>query len=179
MTLTAAPMTVPRESGHRAAMAESDNELPTIADLDALVRLIEETPEPEQLYVRWSRGPALDLCHEDPDRQMSRDSLTGVPLPGLSANPLAVESWWDGRPLRLWVARRLYDYRHLRDLRGPGTRAWVLAGEVCGRGPDNEPLVRCHRPIAWIADRALREARNLVDALSSAEWGPLDRRGGP
>jgi hypothetical protein len=33
-----------------------------------------------------------------------KDALTGVRLPGLSANPLAVEDWWAPRPLRVWVA---------------------------------------------------------------------------
>ncbi len=87
-----------------------------------------------------------------------------------------MEEWWRDRPVRLWVARRLYDYRHLANLRGPGVRPWVLRGELCGRGPDNEPLVRCHRPVAWIADTALREAMTEVEAQGSGEWGPLDRR---
>jgi hypothetical protein len=59
--------------------------------------------------------------------------------------------------VRLWVARRLYDYQHLRDARGPGVKPWILVGDRCGRGPDNEPLVRCRRPMAWIADHALHE----------------------
>jgi hypothetical protein len=50
-------------------------------------------------------------------------------------------------------------------------------GDQCGRGPDNEPLVRVRRPVAWIADAALVEAEHLVEAQNSAEWGPLDRRG--
>lgn len=142
----------------------------TISDLDGLAALVETSRE--ELYLRWSQGPAADL----PTKQSSRDALTGVPLPGLSANPLAVEPWWGDRSIRLWVARRLHDYRHLRDLRGPGVRAWVLAGEVTGRGPDNEPLVHCRRPIAWIADEALAEAEELVAKQGSTEWGPLDRR---
>ena len=67
-------------------------------------------------------------------------------------------------------------YRHLAKLRGPGVRPWVLAGDLCGRGPDNEPLVRCRRPVAWISERALREALAEVEAQGSREWGPLDRR---
>jgi hypothetical protein len=126
--------------------------------------------------VRWSRGPDVDLMHDGAGPASSRDSLTGVPLPGLSANPLAVEQWWGDRPVRLWVARRLYDYRHLREIRGEGVRPWVLVGEPCGRGPDNEPLVRCRRPVAWISDLALHEAQQAVEAQGSEEWGPLDRR---
>jgi hypothetical protein len=103
--------------------------------------------------------------------------LAGVPLPGLSANPLRVEPWWGDRSLRLWLARRLYDYRHLRDLRGPGVRPWVLAATECGRGPDNEPLVVDIQPLAWIDDTVLEECEKDVAAQHSDEWGPLDRRG--
>jgi hypothetical protein len=147
--------------------------LPTIADLDALTELVTGSAEEDQLFVRWSAGPTVDL------RQVgtSRDALTGVPLPGLSANPLAVEPWWGDRSLRLWVARRLYDYRHLRYQRGPGVRPWILVGNQCGRGPDNEPLVRVRRPVGWIADAALIQAEQLVEAQNAAEWGPLDRHG--
>jgi hypothetical protein len=152
-------------------VSEPYEDLPTIGDLDELVRLVESSPERDDLYVRWSRGPAVDMRSAS-----SRDSLTGTPLPGLSVNSLAVEAWWRDRPARLWVARRLYDYRHLADLRGTGTRPWVLTGELCGRGPDNEPLVRCRRPVAWIADTAQREALAEVEKQGSAEWGPLDRR---
>jgi hypothetical protein len=149
--------------------------MPTVGDLDGLVELIRRFPQSDELYVRWSRGPAVDLRNDDRGGATSRDSLTGIPLPGLSANPLAVEPWWGGRSLKLWVARRLYDYQHLRNLRGPGVRPWVLVGEVCGRGPDNEPLVRCRRPVAWIADLALHQSQQLVQAQGSQEWGPLDR----
>jgi hypothetical protein len=104
----------------------------------------------------------------------SFDDLTGVSLPGLSANPLAVEPWWDDRPLRLWVARRLYDYSHLKHEKGPCVRPWVLEGEEIGRGPDNEPLVRCDRPVAWIAPGIIAEARRVADE-QNAQCGPLRR----
>jgi hypothetical protein len=144
--------------------------LPTVTSLAELVTLT-ETEGDEHLYVRWSNGPDADLAADGE----SRDALTGAALPGLSASPLRVEPWWD-RSLRLWLARRLYDYRHLRDLRGPDTRPWVLRGDEVGRGPDNEPLVRCERALAWVADEVLHEAERLVDQQESAEWGPMDRR---
>ena len=147
--------------------------LPTISTLDDLVGLVEEGDE--DLYVRWSLGPDTDLDGGSP--AASRDALTGITLPGMSANSLRVEPWWGGRPLRLWVARRLYDYRHLRDLRGSGTRAWILRGRECSRGPDNEPLVRDVVPVAWVDDTALEECVRLVEEQRSPEWGPLDRRG--
>jgi hypothetical protein len=163
-----------RAGGKIAAVSDTDETMATVRDLEELVDLVRRFPEQDQLYVRWSQGPAVDL-RDDDGAVTSRDSLTGVPLPGLSANPLAVEPWWGDRPLNLWVGRRLYDYQHLRELRGPGVRPWVLVGEACGRGPDNEPLVRCRRPLAWIADLALRESQRLVQAQGSQEWGPLDR----
>ena len=150
--------------------------LPTIHDLDELADLVERARGHEHLYVRWSQGPDADLSADTGGgEQSSRDSLTGVTLAGLSANPLDVEPWWENRSVRLWVARRLYDYRHLRDLRGPGVRPWVLAGDECGRGPDNEPLVLCRRPIAWVSERALRQCEQAVEAQHAPEWGPLHR----
>jgi hypothetical protein len=144
----------------------SPGDLPTLASLDEVVALAAEGGE--DLYVRWSKGPA-----DDHDAQ-SRDDLTGVELPGLSASALAVEDWWAGNPLRLWVARRLHDYRHLRDRRA--ARAWVFRGTEVGRGPDNEPLVTCKEPVAWISASAIAEAERLVDSQSE-EWGSLDRTG--
>ena len=83
-------------------------DLPTIQSLDELADLIAAK---DGLYLRWSRGPDADA------ERVSLDELTGVELPGLSASPLAVEPWWGDRALRLWAARRLYDYQHLRERR--------------------------------------------------------------
>ena len=148
--------------------------LPTIDDLDELAALLEGIGRDGNLYVRWSRGPGADLADGQPG-QSSRDSLTGITLPGLSANPLRVEPWWGDRSTRLWIARRLYDYSHLRHLRGADVRPWVLLGEQCGRGPDNEPLVICHRPVAWVSEQALRQSQEAVREQGSDEWGPLHR----
>jgi hypothetical protein len=148
----------------------------TLAELAALAEAA-GPPAGRDLYVRWSQGPAADLAAGGGE-QSSRDGLTGVLMPGLSANPLQVEPWWDGRPLRVWLARRLHDYRHLRELRGPGVRAWVLAGVERGRGPDNEPLVICREPLAWVEEPALAECeRVLAEHGARDDWGPLDRRG--
>ena len=136
----------------------------TVASLDELAELVGGE---EDLYLRWSSGPESDSTRR------SRDDLTGVELPGLSASALAVEPWWNGRPTRLWVARRLYDYRHLAERR-PDAKPWVFEGDECGRGPDNEPLVDCRRPVAWIAPEAVEEAARLIDE-QRGDWGPLDR----
>ncbi|HEY8374016.1 MAG TPA: DUF6098 family protein [Pseudonocardiaceae bacterium] len=151
----------------------SADNLPTIGSLDELAALVDSPDRGEGLYVRWSRGPASDLGASA--HQSSRDGLTGIPLPGLSANPLWVEGWWGERSRALWVARRLYDYRHLRERRGPGVRAWVFRGEEHGRGPDNEPLVVCREPIAWVADEVLAECERMVAEQGVGPWGSLDR----
>jgi hypothetical protein len=149
--------------GHIREMAHQ-----CITSLDELVELMQRSPQRE-LYVRWTRDPQADL-----DSGSSRDKLTGVPLPGLSANSLAVEPWWEPRERRTWVARRLYDYRHLAELRGPDTRPWIFDGTEVGRGPDNEPLVSDCSLVAEVSMDVLDEAVQTIDALPS-DWGSLRR----
>ncbi|POX37418.1 hypothetical protein C3486_28565 [Streptomyces sp. Ru73] len=142
--------------------------LPTLHTLTELARLVEDR---DQLYVRWSRGPETDLTAVS-----STDDLTGISLPGLSANPLDVAPWWQDRSVRVWVARRLYDYSHLPREKGPGVRAWVLRGTEADRGPDNEPLVTDVEPLGWIDPRVLEEAEEEVKRHKE-QWGPLRREG--
>ncbi|MFF8908432.1 DUF6098 family protein [Streptomyces olivaceoviridis] len=144
------------------------DDLPVMSTLAEVARLVHRH---QGLYVRWSKGPGTDL-----DDASSTDELTGVPMPGLSANPLDVENWWEDRSVELWVARRLYDYAHLPHDKGPGVRPWVLRGRETGRGPDNEPLVADVEPLCWIADEVIDAARDEV-ARQEREWGTL-RRGG-
>ncbi|MGW7265215.1 DUF6098 family protein [Streptomyces sp. NPDC054842] len=144
----------------------SADDLVVLRSLREVAALLERHSD---LFVRWSRGPGTDLA-----AAASRDDLTGLTLPGLSANPLDVEPWWEDRPTELWVARRLYDYSHLPREKGPGVRPWVLAGRVAGRGPDNEPLVRDIEPVAWIDEGVIDEARAEVSRQEGA-WGPLRR----
>ena len=153
----------PREGTNNRLEVPGDGELEVFHRLDDLVRLLEVTPN---LYVRWSLGPAADRC------ATSTDQLTGVELPGLSANSLAVEPWWGDRPAHVWLARRLYDYRHLGDQ--PGVVPWVFEGEELARGPDNEPVVRCIRPIARLSNGVVRESATTVERFGGS-WGPLDR----
>ncbi|MEU9591087.1 DUF6098 family protein [Streptomyces sp. NPDC048219] len=148
-------------------MGASDD-LPVVRTLAELADLVEHH---RGLYVRWSRGPGTDL-----PRVSSTDELTGVAMPGLSANPLDVEEWWADRPVRVWAARRLYDYGHLLHDKGRGVRPWVLTGREAGRGPDNEPLVTDARPMCWIAPRVIEEARSEVER-QERPWGPLRRTG--
>lgn len=145
------------------------DDLPVVRTLAELAALVGRN---RGLYVRWSRGPATDL-----PAVTSTDELTGVSMPGLSANPLDVERWWQDRPVGLWVARRLHDYAHLPREKGPGVRPWVLEGRETGRGPDNEPLVVDVRPLRWIDSSVIDEARAEV-ARQDRPWGPLRRTGG-
>ncbi|MEV7081204.1 DUF6098 family protein [Streptomyces sp. NPDC093516] len=140
--------------------------LRVVRTLDELAELVDGD---QDLYVRWSRGPGTDLRDGS-----STDELTGVPMPGLSANPLDVEEWWEDRPVRLWVARRLYDYAHLPHEKGPGVRPWVLTGKEIARGPDNEPLVIDVRPLGWVDLRVIDEAKAEV-ARQEKPWGTLRR----
>ncbi|MFF3349688.1 DUF6098 family protein [Streptomyces sp. NPDC002779] len=141
-------------------------DLPTFRSLDELTRLITRR---RGLYVRWSHGPATDLPNPS-----STDELTGIKLPGLSANPLDLEDWWGKRPVRIWVARRLYDYCHLPHLKDARTRPWVLHGCETGRGPDNEPLVTDIEPLGWIADEAITDACRIITE-QPGRWGTLGR----
>jgi hypothetical protein len=136
----------------------------------SLAELAELVGARQDLYVRWSDGPDADAGSR------SRDHLTGVELPGLSASALSVEPWWAGHPPELWVARRLHDYRHLEQRRRE-TRAWLIRGRECGRGPDNEPLVTDVEFLAAIAPEATTEAARRIERLDD-DWGPLDRGNG-
>ncbi|MEU9923019.1 DUF6098 family protein [Streptomyces griseoluteus] len=144
------------------------DDLPVVLTLAEAVPLVEGR---QGLYVRWSKGPSTDLA-----KGSSTDELTGMPMPGLSANPLDIEDWWQERSLELWVARRLYDYAHLPHDNGPGVRPWVLTGRETGRGPDNEPLLADVEPVGWIADDVIDAARIMVER-QEREWGTLRRRG--
>jgi hypothetical protein len=156
----------PADEFSRVRGALTGDELPHLSRLEDLVAIVVDSSA--EVYVRWSRGPSCDIG------STSCDDLTGVELPGLSVNPLAVEQWWGDRPVELWVARRLYDYRHLREVRGPDVRPWVLEGREVARGPDNEPLVICDRPLAWLDADVVEHATRLVDE-QRGHWGPLRR----
>ncbi|MGC5166065.1 DUF6098 family protein [Luteimicrobium sp. DT211] len=145
-------MVVDAGPGARARAAGVDG-VPRMDSLAQAVRLVERSRE--TLYVRVSGGPAVDRC------TVSRDHESGCVLPGLSVNPLSPEPWWD-RPVEHWVARQLTQYAHLAD---DGSFAWLLTGEVSGRGPDCEPLLVAVRPVAVLEDAALAEARGVYERV--------------
>jgi hypothetical protein len=126
--------------------------LPEVQSLEELAELARSrTP----LYVRFSSGPKVDAAGR------SMDHESGCELPGLSANPLDPEPWFD-RPAEHWVARQVVQYAHLRQ---DERFAWVLTGEVVGRGPDCEPLIGDVQPVAVIPDHVVRAARDLYEEV--------------
>jgi hypothetical protein len=142
----------------------------TIRSLAELADLVRDWSGERELYVRWTGDMERDLR-----TGVSSDELTGLELPGLSANSLKVEAWWADRPLPAWLARRLYDYRHLLEKRGPNTCPWVVAGVETSRGPDNEPLIADCEPVAAVEMGVLEEVQREVARLGD-DWGSLDRR---
>jgi len=127
-----------------------DGAVDTIRSFAELEQLVARWPD-DVLFVRYSKGP-------DHDREeASIDYESGLPLPGLSVNPLSPQWWWS-RPIGDWLARQLCMYAHLAG-RDPERFAWVLTGTVVGRGPDNEPLVADHTPVAFVDDAVVEEAQ--------------------
>lgn len=136
--------------------ADETTTIPTIRSLRELTELVQLRPG---LFVRWSAGP-------DQDGPGSVDGLSGIQMPGVSCNGLDPEPWWDGLPVEVWVARKLHEYSPQRSDRGGSGMAWVLAGDVVGRGPDNEPLLRRREVVAYVDDAVLDEADAVVQARS-------------
>lgn len=139
-------MTVERRAVVGTAAGRGDD-LPEVASLTALSKLVVERPG---LFVRWSKGPD----HDGGER--STDYATGLTLPGLAVSPLTPPPWWT-LPVDEWVARQVRAYAHLADDQ-PDNLAWVLAGRIAGRGPDNEPLVVDVEPVARLRMSVLHEA---------------------
>ena len=122
--------------------------VPVLGQLSELAELATGRP---RAYLRYSHGPEADA------RESSRDYESGLELPGLSVVSLAPPAWWR-RPAEDWVARQVRKYAQLGE-GGDGRRAWVLTGQVVGRGPDDEPLVARPRPLAFCGDEVLARAR--------------------
>lgn len=119
----------------------------TIDDLDELTDLVSGDT---RIYIRYSGGPDSDAEHD------SMDYEAGVTLPGLPVTNLWPEPWWPREPID-WIARRVCKYLDLAE-NAPDRRPWVLTGKVAGYGPDHEPLVTDVEPIAWIGERAVKQA---------------------
>ena len=116
-------------------------------DLDSVVAMVEQHPG---LFLRYSKGPAADV------ETVSRDYEADVDLPGLSVTTITPEAWWP-LPTEEWVARRLCKYNGLGQ--ESGRFPWLLSGRRVATGPDHEPIVELHQPIAIVGDEAIRQAR--------------------
>jgi hypothetical protein len=110
----------------------------------------------EGTYLRFSRGPGADRG------TVSRDYEAELDLPGLSAETLTPEPWWD-RPVEDWIARQVCKYLHIREQADDDRYAWVLRGEVVARGPDREPILTDIEPLAWLSEAALEEAQGIYE----------------
>ncbi|ALX66992.1 DUF6098 family protein [Microbacterium sp. XT11] len=116
-----------------------------------------------------------DAGTDDDARRHSIDTESGLELRGLSVNPLDAEDWWT-RPLEDWLARQLSQYRHLAQ-KDPERIAWILGGELAGRGPDCEPLLRDVEPVAILDEHLLDEAWERYQRVFDAGHGPADDGG--
>lgn len=159
-------MTDPKNTRGRPLLMTPTPSMAICSSLDDLARLLHALGP---LYVRYSRGPDVDASEQ------SKDGESGLPLPGLSVNPLSPERWWT-RPLQHWLARQLMQYRHLED-RDSGEFAWILAGDEVARGPDCEPLLAGVVPIADVTEHLLNEADQVYAAVFDRGALPADGEG--
>jgi Family of unknown function (DUF6098) len=145
-------------------MSDPAGDLPELTSLAALAKLVGERPG---LFVRWSKGPDRDR------EERSTDYATGLALPGLAVIPLTPPTWWT-LPADAWLARQIQAYAHLAEDQ-PDHVAWVLAGRIVERGPDNEPLVVDIEPVARLHGSVLEEAA-AREPRSSRESDDSSRR---
>lgn len=129
----------------------------TLEELEELVR--EQAP----VYLRYSRGYDAD------SNSQSKDTESGLSLPGLSVNPLTPEGWWT-RPLADWLARQICQYKHLYEQKE--RHAWVLTGNCVARGPDCEPLLVDVKPLGTLDHDLLKEAERIYQERFDAGNGP-------
>ena len=123
------------------------DDLPVLERIEEILELVQTVGS---VYVRYSKGPAVDAD------SVSVDKESGCALPGLSVNPITPEPWWNRDPLD-WVARQLWQYGHLGDR--SQVHPWLLSGTETGRGPDCEPLLTEITPLAVVGTRCLVAAR--------------------
>ncbi|WP_235562966.1 DUF6098 family protein [Microbacterium sp. Root53] len=138
----------------------------SLPKLGSLAELAEFVRGRDASYIRYSEGPEHDAAEQ------SRDTESGLDLPGLSVNPLHPESWWT-RPLEDWLARQVRQYAELAE-KNPDRFAWVLDGRTVGRGPDCEPLLADIRPLATLTPELLDEAAERYERAFDARRGPED-----
>lgn len=138
-------------------------DLPTVTSLAELADLVSAR---DRLYLRYSDGPERDR------RVVSKDYESGLELPGLSVTVLTPEPWWT-RPLEDWLARQVRKYASLvRE--DPDRCGWVLQGETTAHGPDHEPLLEEVRPVAYLSEAVMEQAKDRYRRSFEAGRGPTD-----
>jgi hypothetical protein len=147
-------------------LAATEHRLHEVTSVEELVELVERSPA--ALYVRFS-------ARLDDDRSV--DHQSGLPLPGLSVNPLHPPSWWQGPPLGEWVTRQVRAYHHLRK-DDDDRRCWIVTGTIVDRGPDNEPLLADVQAIGVLSD-ALVDACGRAGSSSPRQEDAPDEDGSP
>jgi hypothetical protein len=125
--------------------------LPVLDSVPEIVRLQRRLGE---VYLRVSDGPDADVLAG------ARHAESGYPLPGLPAWAMQPEPWWPAGTAA-WTARQLVQHSYL--LAEP-SRAWLLTGQVVGRGADGEPLISPATPVAVVGLGAFLEAESVYAA---------------
>lgn len=112
----------------------------------------------QALYIRWTSDINGDIR-----RGHSRNHQTGALESGLSVNPLRNDVLSGAS----FVAGQILEYQYLSI--GTGARAYLLTGDVAGRGSDNEPVISSAQVIGEISDAVLAEVAAVVaDAQRAA-----------
>jgi hypothetical protein len=149
---------------------EQQPDLTEVGSLSALVELVLSADAP--LYVRFSPAVGQDETDESVDHE------SGLPLPGLSVNPLQPPAWWRARAPEEWIARQVRAYQHLKE-RDDDRRCWIVAGTITDRGPDNEPLLADVQVVGVLADAAVQECEQRQPTSARDEDTPNDDGSAP
>jgi hypothetical protein len=142
---------------------EKPHDVTEVGSLSALVELVLSADAP--MYVRFS--PTVDLDGTDE----SVDHESGLPLPGLSVNPLRPPAWWQAHAPEEWIARQVRTYQHLKE-RDDVRRCWIVAGTITDRGPDNEPLLADVEVVGVLTDAAVEECAERQSTSARDEDTP-------
>lgn len=94
------------------------------------------------LYVRWSRGPALDR-----KQATSRDYVYGGEHAGLSAVPVNIDWACD----EVWMSRRVTEYLFLR-LKDSRINCWIYSGKTIGKDSDNYDSITDIEPVGRLSN---------------------------
>ncbi|HVJ68863.1 MAG TPA: DUF6098 family protein [Caulifigura sp.] len=109
---------------------------------------------PGRVFVRWSRGPAMDR-----KQGQSRDYQSGGSHSGLSA--VQIDEDWFGytrehQPNEWYLRRRLREYGFLR-MKDSKIRCWIMVGQIVGKDSDGYESIEITGECYRVADALLEE----------------------